>query len=173
MKSNRNDFYANHFYSYSHRDAQQRSNMEEALTQLRRDGLLKDWSDLKILPGQSISKNIREKMDAADIFVFLLSRDFISSHECMKETDNCHPSGCRCCRLFLYAADSDKCLKYAFNILIVRDFKTKYYKKGIRIGAFRIQFLFNLFQDKHLLFQRFQILGRDVIFSCHLQFQPA
>ena len=85
MKSNRNDFYANLFYSYSHRDAQQRSNMEDALTQLKRDGLLKNWSDLKILPGQSISKNIREKMDAADIFVFLLSRDFISSDECMKE----------------------------------------------------------------------------------------
>lgn len=85
MPSDRNHFYANLFYSYSHKDAQHRSNMEDALTQLRRDGLLKDWSDLKILPGQSISKNIREKMDEADIFVFLLSRDFISSDECMKE----------------------------------------------------------------------------------------
>ena len=59
--------------------------MEKALTQLRTNGLLKDWSDLNILPGRSISEKIREKMDEADIFVFLLSQDFISSDECMKE----------------------------------------------------------------------------------------
>ena len=59
--------------------------MEKALAQLRTDGLLRDWSDLKILPGQSISEKIREKMDGADIFVFLLSPDFITSDECMKE----------------------------------------------------------------------------------------
>ena len=59
--------------------------MEDALAQLRKDGLLKDWSDLNILPGRSISEKIREKMDEADIFMFLLSRDFIGSNECMKE----------------------------------------------------------------------------------------
>ena len=85
MQSDRNRFYANLFYSYSHEDAPYRSNMEKALAQLRTDGLLKDWSDLKILPGQSISKKIRERMDEADIFVFLLSPDFITSDECMKE----------------------------------------------------------------------------------------
>ena len=85
MKINRNDFYVNLFYSYSHKDARYRQNMENALAQLRTDGLLKDWSDLNILPGRSISEKIREEMDEADIFVFLLSPDFISSNECMKE----------------------------------------------------------------------------------------
>ena len=85
MKSNRNDFYADLFYSYSHKDARYRQNMENALAQLRTKGLLQEWSDLSILPGQSISEKIREKMDEADIFVFLLSPDFIDSDACMKE----------------------------------------------------------------------------------------
>ena len=61
MMSNSNTFHANLFYSYSHKDAQYRDNMETALSLLRREGLLKDWSDLNILPGQSISKEIRER----------------------------------------------------------------------------------------------------------------
>ena len=85
MTIDRNTFQANLFYSYSHRDARYRQNMEDALAQLRTEGLLKDWLDLNILPGRSISEKIREKMDESDIFVFLLSRDFISSNECMKE----------------------------------------------------------------------------------------
>lgn len=85
MQIDQNRFYANLFYSYSHKDARYRTNIEKALTQLRTNGLLKDWSDLNILPGRSISEKIREKMDEADIFVFLLSQDFISSDECMKE----------------------------------------------------------------------------------------
>ena len=85
MKTARNTFHANLFYSYSHRDARYRQNMETALSQLRREQLLQEWSDLNIIPGQPISSKIREKMDEADIFVFLLSPDFIDSDECMRE----------------------------------------------------------------------------------------
>ena len=73
------------FYSYSHKDAQYRQSMETALVQLRRDKLLRQWSDQRILPGQKISQAIRENMDNANIMVFLLSPDFIASEECMKE----------------------------------------------------------------------------------------
>ena len=85
MTSDGTAFYANLFYSYSHKDAQHRNDMEKALSWQKRNNLLKDWSDLNILPGQTISKEIRKKMDEADIFVFLLSPDFIDSDECMKE----------------------------------------------------------------------------------------
>lgn len=45
------------FYSYSHKDQQHREKMEKSLTLLRdQDGILKDWSDQQILPGQHISK---------------------------------------------------------------------------------------------------------------------
>ena len=88
MKTARNTFHANLFYSYSHRDDRYRQNMETALAQLREDGLLMEWSDLNILPGRSISEKIKEQMNETDIFVFLLSPDFINSTECMKEWDH-------------------------------------------------------------------------------------
>lgn len=85
MTTNSDTFHANLFYSYSHKDARYRDDMEKALSQLKRENLLQDWSDLNILPGRRISEAIRKKMDESDIFVFLLSRDFIASDACMKE----------------------------------------------------------------------------------------
>ena len=85
MTTNNNTFHANLFYSYSHKDAQHRDNMETALSFLKKDKLLEDWSDLNILPGRSISKEIKEKMEKTDIFVFLFSPDFIASDACMAE----------------------------------------------------------------------------------------
>ena len=85
MNTDDNTFQANLFYSYSHKDEKYRSNMETALAQLRRDKLLKEWSDHKIFSGQKISKEIKEKMDKTDIFVFLLSPDFIESDACIEE----------------------------------------------------------------------------------------
>ena len=73
------------FYSYSHKDTRFRELMEKSLSLLRREGLLEDWSDQSILPGQSISSTVRKEMDSADIIVFLLSHDFIDSDECIKE----------------------------------------------------------------------------------------
>ena len=61
--------------------------MEKALALLKNQDMLQQWSDLKILPGQLISKEIREKMSQANIVVFLLSPDFIASKECKKEWD--------------------------------------------------------------------------------------
>ena len=85
MKTDGNTFHANLFYSYSHKDENYRSNMETALSQLRRDKLLKEWSDHMILPGQQISEKIKEKMNETDVFVFLLSPDFIDSDACKEE----------------------------------------------------------------------------------------
>ena len=85
MKTDVNTFHANLFYSYSHKDENYRSNMETALSQLGRDKLLKEWSDHMILPGQQISEKIKEKMNETDIFVFLLSPDFIDSDACIEE----------------------------------------------------------------------------------------
>lgn len=85
MKIGQDVFRANLFYSYSHKDEQHRNDMEKALALLKRKNLLEDWSDQKIQPGQTISKEIKEKMERADILVFLLSRDFIASDACMEE----------------------------------------------------------------------------------------
>ena len=73
------------FYSYCHADEEYREEMEKSLRLLKRNNLLEEWSDQKILPGRRIAPAIREKMEEAEIFVFLLSRNFIASDECMKE----------------------------------------------------------------------------------------
>ena len=85
MTSQEPSFKVNLFYSYCHKDTRHRDSMERSLALLKRNGFLKSWSDQCILPGQSISKKVREKMDAANIMVFLLSQRFISSKECTKE----------------------------------------------------------------------------------------
>lgn len=59
--------------------------METALSLLKQNNLLKDWSDQNILPGQHISESIRKKMDETDISVFLFSPDFIDSTSCIEE----------------------------------------------------------------------------------------
>ncbi len=75
------------FYSYSHKDRQHRQKMEDALTTLKRRGLLHQWSDLEILPGRDIPDEIRKHIESAQIIAFLLSRDFLASDECMREWD--------------------------------------------------------------------------------------
>lgn len=73
------------FYSYSHRDAEHQDSIERALSLLRKEGVLADWSDRSIPPGRSISANVRSELDKADVICFLLSQHFIASDECMKE----------------------------------------------------------------------------------------
>ena len=73
------------FYSYSHRDTRFKEKMERSLHLLKKDGLLIDWSDRSILPGQNISSEVRSNLDNSDIIVFLVSPDFIASSECIKE----------------------------------------------------------------------------------------
>lgn len=75
----------NLFYSYSHKDSQHRNNMEKHLNLLKERGDISSWHDRNILPGQNISEKIKEKLDDADIVVFLLSADFINSPPCRAE----------------------------------------------------------------------------------------
>ena len=85
MTSRRSDYAVSLVYSYSHKDSSHRMEMEKALAQLKRDGVLTDWSDQSILSGQSISNSIQRKLESADVIAFLMSPDFIASEECMKE----------------------------------------------------------------------------------------
>ena len=88
MTSKTSTFTARLFYSYCHRDKRHKADMEKSLSLLRKHGFLTEWSDQLILPGQNISPAVRKEMDRANILVFLLSRDFIASDECMKEWDH-------------------------------------------------------------------------------------
>ncbi len=85
MPAQQTDPYVRLFYSYSHRDSQYRTSMEKSLTVLQHNGLLQQWSDQQIVPGQHISAKVRETMDQANVMVFIFSPGFIASKECRKE----------------------------------------------------------------------------------------
>lgn len=73
------------FYSYCHKDESYREKMEVSLSVLRQNGLLKEWHDRMILPGQHLSKAIRKQIEGSDIVVFLVSPDFLNSPACTEE----------------------------------------------------------------------------------------
>ena len=73
------------FYSYSHKDTSYRQTMENALALLLQNGAVQHWSDQHILPGESISSEIQQHIEQADIVVFLFSPDFIASEACRQE----------------------------------------------------------------------------------------
>ncbi len=85
MSHSKSSFAANLFQSYCHADAEHQLRIEKQLAQLKRDGLLREWSDRNIVPGRSISASIASALPTADIVVFLMSSDFLASDACMRE----------------------------------------------------------------------------------------
>jgi hypothetical protein len=73
------------FYSYSHKDEQYKEDMEKHLALLKKEGRLDDWSDRKILTGESINNEIDSNLLDSDIICLLMSHEFIASDACMKE----------------------------------------------------------------------------------------
>ena len=74
-------------YSYCHKDKEQMHCMKTALAPLRDQGVLQEWLDEQIPPGEPISASVKKKLREADIVVFLLSSRFIASPACMTEWD--------------------------------------------------------------------------------------
>jgi len=70
------------FYSYSHRDEPYREKLETCLSTLRREGVIQEWHDRKILPGQSWADEIDGNLESADLVLLLISPDFIASDYC-------------------------------------------------------------------------------------------
>lgn len=76
------------FFSYCHKDDKFRSTLAKHLNLLENRNLIKEWYDVNILPGESISDSVRINLEEADIVLFLISANFIASDECMKEWDH-------------------------------------------------------------------------------------
>ena len=85
MKNRQAAFSARLFCSYCHADDRYRHSLEKSIALLKNEGLVKTWSDQKILPGQSISAAVDENMTKADIVVYIFSQSFIASNACMQE----------------------------------------------------------------------------------------
>jgi internalin A len=72
------------FYSYAHADAKARLRLDKHLAPLRRLGLIVDWYDNDILPGDAWSEEIATRLNSADMVLLLVSPDFMSSEYCQE-----------------------------------------------------------------------------------------
>lgn len=70
------------FVSYSHRDDELRGHLETSLIMLRHRGVVRQWSDRRIIPGQEWDKQIDKQLESADIIILLVSPDFLASAYC-------------------------------------------------------------------------------------------
>jgi len=70
------------FFSYSHRDADQRDELEIHLAALKREGVLETWHDRRIGAGKEFDHEISEHLAESDIILLLISPYFIASDYC-------------------------------------------------------------------------------------------
>jgi hypothetical protein len=70
------------FLSYSHKDERLKDDLAAHLSAMRQAGLIAQWHDRKILPGDNWSAEIDENLARSDIFIALVSADFIASNYC-------------------------------------------------------------------------------------------
>lgn len=67
------------FVSYSHNDEKHLRQIEKQLSTLRRNGVITDWNDRKIMPGQEWDRKVKSELENADIILLLVSCDFLYS----------------------------------------------------------------------------------------------
>jgi hypothetical protein len=70
------------FISYSHRDEPLLERFHAHLAMLRREGRITSWYDRQIAAGATIDRDIGKQLDSCQIFVALVSPDFLNSGYC-------------------------------------------------------------------------------------------
>jgi FAD/FMN-containing dehydrogenase len=70
------------FYAYASADEALRDQLEKHLAILRREGVIADWHDRKILPGDEWAEKIDQELNAAHLILLLISADFLYSDYC-------------------------------------------------------------------------------------------
>lgn len=72
------------FISYSHRDADALDRLHVHLANLQREGRIETWYDREILAGEVLDDEISEELEAAELFLLMVSPDFIASNYCVE-----------------------------------------------------------------------------------------
>tara|TARA_R110000751_G_scaffold272764_1_gene373003 strand:+ start:28596 stop:29540 length:945 start_codon:yes stop_codon:yes gene_type:complete len=72
------------FISYSHHDARVLERLHVHLANLQREGWIETWYDREILAGGVLDDEISQELEAADLFLLLVSPDFIASNYCVE-----------------------------------------------------------------------------------------
>jgi len=70
------------FCSYSHQDEDALNALKAHLAEVRRQGLIEDWHDRCIQPGDDWAEAIDEALESADLVLLLVSKDFLASDYC-------------------------------------------------------------------------------------------
>ncbi|MBV9258983.1 MAG: TIR domain-containing protein [Ktedonobacteraceae bacterium] len=70
------------FYSYAHEDEKLLRRLEKHLTLLRRQGLISDWQDYKIVAGSERTESVNSHLESASLILLLISPDFMASDYC-------------------------------------------------------------------------------------------
>ncbi len=70
------------FYSYSREDESFLRELEKHLSRLRRQGLISEWYDRKIVAGMDWEQSIITHLSTAQIILLLISPDFMASDYC-------------------------------------------------------------------------------------------
>ena len=73
------------FISYSHRDSSALGRLHTHLSVLRREGHIEEWFDREILAGGQIDSEIQAKLESFELFLLLLSPDFLASDYCVEK----------------------------------------------------------------------------------------
>jgi len=73
------------FCSYSHRDQALREELQTHLQPLQAKGLIYYWHDHAITAGDDWESRIDERLNSADLFLLLVSPDFMASRHCQIE----------------------------------------------------------------------------------------
>lgn len=72
----------NAFISYSHQDNSMLDLLHKHLTQLQRDNVINAWTDKDIMAGGKLDQNISAALKSSNLFIALLSPDYIASNYC-------------------------------------------------------------------------------------------
>ncbi|WP_417809042.1 toll/interleukin-1 receptor domain-containing protein [Thioclava sp.] len=72
------------FISYSHNDKAALDRLHVHLKNLTREGRIETWYDRNILAGSELDAEIERELEASDLFLLLVSPDFIASDYCVE-----------------------------------------------------------------------------------------
>lgn len=70
------------FISYSHIDNRVLEQLHKHMAILREEGKVSAWFDREILAGGNLNADIKEKLDEAEIFIAIVSPDYLYSNYC-------------------------------------------------------------------------------------------
>ncbi|MFP1131562.1 toll/interleukin-1 receptor domain-containing protein [Asticcacaulis sp. W401b] len=71
------------FISYCHKDRAYTDRLCVHLSQLQREEKISVWFDHEITAGSDLSKEIRSELESSDVFIAMISPDYLASRYCM------------------------------------------------------------------------------------------